>query len=145
MMHVPYKGNAPAINDVMAGQVSFVFAQTDSAIGLVNSGKLRALAITSPQRHPALPQVPTMAESGYRGIDVNGWTGVMGPGKLPPQVLKRLEAGIAAVKQMPEFRQKMDALGFMLTDTSASAFGQRMRQERDFWQAKITQAQIPLQ
>jgi tripartite-type tricarboxylate transporter receptor subunit TctC len=145
MMHVPYKGNAPALNDVMAGQVSFMFAQTDSAIGMAKSGKVRALGITSPARNPALPDVPTMAESGFAGVDVNGWTGVMGPANLPPAVLKKLEEGIAAVKQTPEFRQKMESLGFVVTGTSSKAFGQRVQKERDFWKAKITEAKIPLQ
>ncbi len=145
MLHVPYKGNAPALNDVMAGQISFVFAQTDSAIGLAKSDKVTALGITSATRNPALPNVPTMEESGFRGVDVGGWTGVMGPAKLPPGVLKKLEEGIAAVKQTPEFRDKMVSLGFVITATSSQAFGQRIQKERDFWKAKITEAKIPLQ
>jgi tripartite-type tricarboxylate transporter receptor subunit TctC len=106
---------------------------------------VRALGITSPARNPALPDVPTMAESGFAGVDVNGWTGVMGPANLPPAVLKKLEEGIAAVKQTPEFRQKMESLGFVVTGTSSKAFGQRVQKERDFWKAKITEAKIPLQ
>lgn len=145
MLHVPYKGNAPALNDVMAGQISFIFAQTDSAIGLANSEKVRALGITAATRNPALPNVPTMEESGFKGVDVGGWTGVMAPGKLPPAVLKKLEEGIAAVKQTPEFRDKMESLGFVITGTSSKAFGQRVQKERDFWKAKITEAKIPLQ
>lgn len=145
MLHVPYKGNAPALNDVMAGQVSFVFAQTDSAIGMAKSDKVMALGITSAVRNPALPNVPTMQESGFKGVDVGGWTGVMGPANLPPAVLKKLEEGIAAVKQTPEFREKMESLGFVITGTSSQAFGQRIQKERDFWKAKITEAKIQLQ
>ncbi|SSW64256.1 hypothetical protein AVE30378_00955 [Achromobacter veterisilvae] len=145
MLHVPYKGNAPALNDVMAGQVSFVFAQTDAAIGLAKSDKVRALGITSRERNSALPDIPTMEESGFKGVDVGGWTGVMGPAKLPPAVLKKLEDGIAAVKKTPEFKEKMESLGFVITGTSSAAFTQRVRAERDFWKAKITEANIQLQ
>ncbi len=145
MLHVPYKGNAPALNDVMAGQISFVFAQTDAAIGYAKSDKVRALGITSKQRNPALPDVPTMEESGFKGVDVGGWTGVMGPAKLPPAVLKKWEEGIAAVKKTPEFKDKMESLGFVVTGTSSADFTQRVRQERDFWKAKITEANIQLQ
>lgn len=145
MLHVPYRGNAPAINDLMAGQVSFVFAQTDSAIGLAKSGKVTALGITAATRNPALPNVPTMEEGGLSGVDVGGWTGVMAPGKLSPALLKRLEEGIAAVKQTPEFREKMESLGFVITGTSSKAFAQRVQKEREFWKAKITEAKIQLQ
>ncbi len=145
MLHVPYKGNAPALNDVMAGQVSFVFAQTDAAIGLAKSDKVRALGITSKERNAMLPTVPTMEESGFKGVDVGGWTGVMGPAKLPPAVLKRLEAGIAEVKKTPEFKEKMESLGFVITGTSSTDFTRRVRAERDFWKAKITEANIQLQ
>jgi tripartite-type tricarboxylate transporter receptor subunit TctC len=145
MLHVPYKGNAPALNDVMAGQVSFVFAQTDAAIGLAKSDKVRALGITSRERNSALPDIPTMEESGFKGVDVGGWTGVMGPAKLPPAVLKKLEDGIAEVKKTPEFKEKMESLGFVITGTSSADFTQRVRVERDFWKAKITEANIQLQ
>jgi len=145
MLHVPYKGNAPAINDVMAGQISFVFAQTDTAIGMAKSGKMTALGITAATRNPALPNVPTMEEGGFAGMDVGGWTGVMAPAKLPQEVLKKLEEGIAAVKKTPEFREKMESMGFVITGTSSAVFGQRVQKERDFWKAKITEAKIQLQ
>ena len=145
MLHVPYKGNAPAINDVMAGQISFVFAQTDTAIGMAKSDKMTALGITAASRNPALPNVPTMEESGFTGMDVGGWTGVMAPAKLPQEVLKKLEEGIAAVKKTPDFKEKMESMGFVITGTSSTAFGQRVQKERDFWKAKITEAKIQLQ
>lgn len=145
MLHVPYKGNAPAINDVMGGQISFVFAQTDAAIGLAKSDKITALGITSSSRNAMLPNVPTLGESGYKGVDVGGWTGVMGPAKLPEPILKKLEEGIATVKKTPEFKDKMESLGFVITGTSSVDFSQRVHKERDFWKAKITDAKIQLQ
>jgi len=144
MLHIPYKGNAPALNDVMAGQISFVFAQTDAAIGFAKSGKLTALGITSATRNPVLPDVPTMQESGYTGVNVGGWTGVLGPARLPAAVVKKLEEDIAAVKKMPEFKEKMESLGFVITGTSSAEFSRRVREERDFWKAKISKMNIQL-
>jgi len=86
-----------------------------------------------------------MEEGGFAGMDVGGWTGVMAPAKLPQEVLKKLEEGIAAVKKTPEFREKMESMGFVITGTSSAVFGQRVQKERDFWKAKITEAKIQLQ
>jgi len=144
MLHIPYKGNAPALNDVMAGQISFVFAQTDAAIGFAKSGKLTALGITSATRNPVLPDVPTMQESGYTGVNVGGWTGVLGPARLPAAVVKKLEEDIATVKKMLEFKEKMESLGFVITGTSSAEFSRRVREERDFWKAKISEMNIQL-
>ena len=145
MLHVPYKGNAPAITDTMAGQVSFVFAQTDAAIGLADSGRLKPLAITSLKRNPAVPDVPTFGELGLPEVHVEGWTGVMGPAGLSPEIIKTLEESIEKVKQTPEFKERMESLGFVITPTSSEAFTQRVKEERDFWKKKIEEENIPLQ
>lgn len=145
MLHVPYKGNAPATTDAMGGQVSFVFAQTDAAIGLADSGKLTPLAITSAERNPVLPNVPTFVELGLPDVHVEGWTGVMGPAGLEPEVVKKLEDGIAHVKDTRAFKDRMEALGFVITPTSSEAFAKRIKDERDFWKNKIEAEKIPLQ
>ncbi|NYT23731.1 tripartite tricarboxylate transporter substrate binding protein [Alcaligenaceae bacterium] len=144
MLHVPYKGNAPAISDAMGGQISFVFAQTDAAIGLADSGKFTALAITSGERNPAVPNIPTLAEQGL-DVRVEGWTGVMGPAGMPAEIVKTLEDSIAKVKDTPAFKEKMESLGFVITPTSSEAFTQRVQEERDFWKKKIEDENIPLQ
>lgn len=145
MLHVPYKGNAPAITDAMAGQISFVFAQTDAAIGLADSGKLKPLAITSAKRNPAVPDIPTFAELGLEDVKVEGWTGVMAPAGLSPEVIKTLEESIAKVKATPVFKEKMESLGFVITPTSSEAFTKRVREESEFWKKKIQEENIPLQ
>ncbi len=145
MLHVPYKGNAPAVTDVMAGNTSFVFVQTDAAIGMANSDKMMAVGITAAARNPMLPNVPTMEESGFADMNVGGWTGVMAPAKLPQEVLKKIEEGIAEVKKTSEFKERMAAMGYVITGTSSADFGQRIQKERDFWKAKIADAKIQLQ
>lgn len=145
MLHVPYKGNAPAITDAMAGQISFVFAQTDAAIGLADSGKLKPLAITSAKRNPRVPNIPTFAEVGLPEVVVEGWTGVMAPAGLPADVLKNLQESIARAKKMPAFKDKMESLGFVITPTSSEAFAKRIREESLYWKKKITEEKIPLQ
>jgi len=145
MLHVPYKGNVPAMTDVMAGQISFIFSQTDAVIGLSDGGKLKPLAITSAKRNPRLPNIPTFAEIGMPDVLVEGWTGVMGPAGLPPEVLKFLVDSIMQVKKMPAFKEKMESLGYVITPTSSEAYGKRIIEESNFWKKKIQQEHIPLQ
>jgi tripartite-type tricarboxylate transporter receptor subunit TctC len=146
MLHVPYKGNAQAANDVIGGQISFVFDIPSTASGFVRAGTLKALAITASRRNPVLPDVPTMAESGFPEVKVEGWYGVLAPANLPPQVLRKIEAAIKTVKESPKFAEQMRAGGLDITpSTSPAAFGERIRQERDFWKKLITTAHIQLQ
>lgn len=146
MLHVPYKGNAQAANDVIGGQISFVFDIPSTASGFVRAGTLKALAITASRRNPVLPDVPTMAESGFPEVKVEGWYGVLAPSNLPPQVLRKIEAAIKTVKESPKFAEQMRAGGLDITpSTSPAAFGERIRQERDFWKKLVTTAHIQLQ
>jgi tripartite-type tricarboxylate transporter receptor subunit TctC len=145
MLHVPYKGNALAVNDILGGQISFVFDMPNTAQAQARSGQLRPLAITSSQRNPMLPDVPTLVESGFPDVVVEGWYGVLAPANLPAPVLRRLESAIKAVKASPRFAEQMQSGGFVLTPTSSSAFGERIRKERDFWKNLITTANIKLQ
>jgi len=145
MLHVPYKGNAPAVSDAMAGMVSFTFAQTDAALGLAAGGKLKALAITSAQRSPLLPAVPTLVELGYPDMVVGGWTGVFSPAGLPEGVQHEIAQAIDAVKQSPEFKDKLTAAGFVIPASTPQSFSKRVQDERDYWKHKIAEANIPLQ
>jgi tripartite-type tricarboxylate transporter receptor subunit TctC len=145
MLHVPYKGNALAANDVMGGQISFVFDQPNTALPLAKGGQLKPLAVTSAKRNPLFPDVPTMAESGFPDVVVEGWQGLLGPAKLPPQVVRRLEDAVKAVKASKTFSDQVAAGGYTMTPTSSVAYGERIRKERDFWKNLITTANIPLQ
>ena len=104
LLHVPYKGAAQAMTDVMGGQVDLFFASLPAAMPLIRSGKLRALAVTSAQRAASLPEVPTVAESGYRDFDSSTWYGVLVPAGTPPVIVARLNAEINRVLRSPDMQ-----------------------------------------
>src|SRR3546814_8248356 len=93
-VHGPYRGTAAAVTDLLAGQVQVIFDTLPSAMPYVKSGKLKALAVTSPQRDPALPDVPTLAESGLPGYDVGSWYGLLAPAGTPPDVVQKISAAV---------------------------------------------------
>lgn len=107
MMHVPYRGSAPALNDLLGGQVHSMFDNAPSALPHVRGGKLRAIAITSAQRSPLLPDVPTVAESGFPGFDVQSWFGLAGPAGTPKPVVDKLNAELRKVLAIPEVRERL--------------------------------------
>lgn len=111
MLHVPYRGSAPAITDLLGGQVQSMFDNMPSALPHVQGGRLRAIAITSAQRSPLLPDVPTVAESGYPGFDVQSWFGLAAPAGTPHPVIERLNAALDKVMAAPEVRQRLRDLG----------------------------------
>jgi len=107
IVHIPYKGSAPAFTDLMAGQVQLMAESVPQAASYVKAGKLRALAVTSAQRNPALPDTPTMIEAGIKGFDVVGFYGVLAPAGTPKPVLDKLSAAFKAVLDAPEIRGRM--------------------------------------
>jgi tripartite-type tricarboxylate transporter receptor subunit TctC len=107
MLHVPYRGSAPAINDLLGGQVQSMFDNTPSALPHVKGGKLRAIAITSAQRSNLLPDVPTLAESGFPGFDVQSWFGLSAPAGTPRAVVDRLNAELGKVLASPDVRERL--------------------------------------
>jgi len=110
MLHVPYRGSAPAMTDLLGGQVQSMFDNAPSALPQVKSGKLRAIAITSAQRSPMLPEVPTLAESGFPGFDVQSWFSLAAPAGTPRPVVERLNAELGKVLATPEVRQRLQSL-----------------------------------
>jgi tripartite-type tricarboxylate transporter receptor subunit TctC len=116
IVHVPYKGGGPSIQDVVAGNIQMTFEGTSVLLPLIESGKLRALAVTTAQRNPALPNVPTMVESGYPGFVTGGWTGLLAPAETPAAIVAKLNAAINAGLKSPELKNglaklRADALG----------------------------------
>lgn len=111
MTHVAYKGSGPALVDLMAGRIQVMFDNFSSSIALVKSGKLRALAVTSAQRDPRLPGVPTIAESGVPGYEAVIWLGLLAPKGTPPSIVSRLNAEIAKIQNRPEVRQEWASQG----------------------------------
>jgi tripartite-type tricarboxylate transporter receptor subunit TctC len=97
LLHVPYKGGGPAMTDLMGGQIPMLFSSLGPAVGAVKSGKIRALAVTSPARSAAFPEVPTMDEAGLKGFDSTAWYGILGPARLPQEVVRRWTHALATV------------------------------------------------
>jgi tripartite-type tricarboxylate transporter receptor subunit TctC len=129
LVHVPYKGGAPALTDVMGGQVSAYFGNVASTIGYVKAGKLRALAVSSAQRVPALADTPTLAESGLPGYQVVEWNGVFLPKGTPPEIVRRLGEAVQAAVANPEVNQKLLQFGLVPAGTSPASFAGFVQQE----------------
>ncbi|MCP3017644.1 tripartite tricarboxylate transporter substrate binding protein [Cupriavidus basilensis] len=110
MLHIPYRGSAPAVTDLLGGQVQSMFDNTPSALPHVKAGRLRAIAITSAQRSPLLPEVPTVAESGFPGFDVQSWFSLAAPAGTPRPVIERLNSALNKVLAAPDVRQRLQDL-----------------------------------
>ncbi|AOY95626.1 ABC transporter substrate-binding protein [Cupriavidus sp. USMAA2-4] len=145
MLHVPYKGNAPAMTDVMSGKVTFMFDITGTAIGHIQGGKVRALAVTSRTRNPALPDVPTLIESGLKDYDLTGWYALVGPPKLPAEVVDKLVAAQKAVGEVPEFKHRMSEVGYDLDVTGPKPLADRIQRELALWGKVVKTAGIETQ
>jgi tripartite-type tricarboxylate transporter receptor subunit TctC len=111
MVHIPYKGAPAAVADLLAGRVQLMFDNQASALPNVRAGRLRALAVTTLKRSPAMPELPTLDESGLQGFDMTTWWGLMGPAKMPPEVVQRLSAEILRAMEAPDVKDKLRAMG----------------------------------
>ncbi len=120
--HVAYKGAAPAEVDVMGGHVAYIFDAFTTGLKLVQSGKLRGLAVTTETRSPAAPDVPTMAESGFPGFAVQAWYGLIGPGNMPPEVVRRLNEEVNKAIAAPDLQARLVAMGLQARPGTAAQF-----------------------
>lgn len=141
LVHIPYRGGAPALNDMLAGQTQAMFLNTDAVLPHIRSGRLVGLAISSPQRSPLLPDIPTVAESGFPGYEATAWGGLSGPRGLPGPVVDKLHAAVIKVLNGP-FRQKQEALGGTILGTTPAEFTAFFRSEVERWNRVITAAGI---
>lgn len=137
--HVPYKGNGPAMADLIAGHVQLMFNNLAPSVSQVKAGKLRALAVTSEKRSGAAPDVPTMAESGYPGVVFNLWVGLLAPSGTPTDVIAKLNAETAKAAQLRDVRERLLGEGTEPYTTSASQMGEIIREETAKW-AKVVKA-----
>jgi len=140
LLHVPYKGSAPALNDVLAGQVPLMFDLQATSAPFVRAGKLKALAVTGKTRSSAMPDVPTVIESGLPGYEVTAWFGVFAPAGLPKAIRDRLNADITAVIQMPDMQKRLRDLGAEPDEGSADAFAAFARGEVGKWAGVVKKA-----
>lgn len=133
MTHVPYKGSAPALNDLVAGQVPLMFDTMLTAMQHVKSGRLRALAVTGAQRSPAAPDVPTVAESGLPGYQAYAWNGLMAPAGTPPAVITRLNEELRTALSQPAVQERFSAQGFAATWTAPAQTAKFLESEVEKW------------
>jgi tripartite-type tricarboxylate transporter receptor subunit TctC len=145
MLHVPYKGGTEAMTDVMSGRITMYFPGVASALPLVNSGKLKALATTGAQRSPALPDVPTFIESGMPDFQVTLWNGLMAPAHTPPDVIAKIAADTTKVLQMPDVKQRMAQLGLSIEGGTPSRFQAFLDAESARWAGVVRKTGIKLQ
>ncbi len=129
LIHVPYKGAAPALNDLLGGQVAMGFMTSLSSVPHFKSGKLRALAVAAPQRLPQLPDVPTMAEVGLPGVEINSWSGILAPAKTPPQVVAKLQREVAKALAAPDVHEKLVAQGAVVVGGTSAEFASYLARE----------------
>ena len=142
LMHVPYKGSAPALQDLMAGQVQTMFTDLPPSLSMIKSGKIRVLAVATPQRLPLLPDVPTLAEAGVPSFEAYAWQGFIGPAKLPESVVTKLNKNLVAALEHPEMRTKLEELGIKPMPMSPAEFASFVRSEQKLWSGVIKAANI---
>jgi tripartite-type tricarboxylate transporter receptor subunit TctC len=142
MVHVPYKGGAPAATDLIAGHAAVMFNNVITAVPHVRAGKLRALAVTTVVRSPALPETPTVAESGYPGFESNSWQGIVTRAGTPEPIVARLNSEAVKVLQLPEVRNPIVSQGNDIAASSPEAFLAYMRSEMDKWGKVIKAAGV---
>jgi tripartite-type tricarboxylate transporter receptor subunit TctC len=136
MTHVPYKGSAPALTDTMGGQTAIFFDTMLSAMPHVRAGKLKAIAVTSAQRSPAAPDIPTVAESGLPGYEAIAWNGLLAPAGTPKEVVAKLNAELKKVLELPEIRERFAAQGFAAAYSTPEAYASFLNAEVEKW-AKV--------
>jgi tripartite-type tricarboxylate transporter receptor subunit TctC len=124
--HVPYKGTAPALSDLLGGQIPLIWSTPNSLMQYIQTGKIKPLAVASPERIAILPDVPTVSESGFAGFDVTVWYGMAAPAKTPPDIVGRVGTALADVDQMPEVQQKLTPLGYNLGYVDGRHFAEKI-------------------
>ena len=144
MVHVPYKSGGPAITDVMGGQVDFMFGTVAASSSLIDSGKLRALAISSPKRSPRLPNVPTVAETVIPGYEVYEWNGVFVPARTPADVMAKLQKAVAESLQDEEVKKRFHDVGAQPIGSTPAQFADYLKKEDAKWGEVVRKGNIKL-
>ena len=142
MVHIPYRGSGPAVQDVLSGQVQVFITTPPSVMGQIQAGKLKGLAVAGKTRHPGLPSVPTTAEAGLKGFELEAWVGIFAPAGTPPDVVNKLSASIKQAMDMPETKTRANAAGIEIRYLPPEALDALVKQETDFWAKTIKAAGI---
>ena len=144
LIHVPYKGASQVFPDLISGRVNFFLASLESALPQVKAGTIRALAVTSSQRAPVMPNVPTVAESGYKGFEANTWTGVLVAARTPQPIIERLNAEITRILDLPDMRERL-ATGGMPVQTGPKAFAALLKADSEKWARIVKEAGVKVE
>jgi tripartite-type tricarboxylate transporter receptor subunit TctC len=140
--HIPYRGSGPAVQDLLAGTVDLHITTPASVVSHIKSGRLRALAVTSPKRLASLPDVPTATEAGLKGYDLDSWFALYAPAGTPQAVVQQLNAEVNKILQMPEVRKKAEDSGTSVEAFTPAQLGEFTRKELDYWGGVIKSAKI---
>ncbi len=142
MVHIPYRGSGPALQDVLSGQVQVFISTPPSVMGQVQVGKLKGLAVAGKTRHPGLPNVPTTAEAGLKGFELEAWVGIFAPAGTPADIVNKLSGQIKAALELPETKTRADVAGVELRYLSPSALDALVKKDTEFWARTIKSAGI---
>jgi tripartite-type tricarboxylate transporter receptor subunit TctC len=142
VVHVPYKGGAPAVTDLIAGQVQLLWVSIPSVLPHVKAGRLRALAVSTAKRSASAPEIPTIAESGYPGFEYSNWNALFAPAKTPPAIVKQVNAAIGKILSEPDVAQKLISLGADPAPGSPEDLARYMRTDHERWNKVIRTAGI---
>jgi tripartite-type tricarboxylate transporter receptor subunit TctC len=133
LTHVPYRGAAPAMNDLIAGHVPILFDNLPTVVPQVQSGTVRALAVASPERLPSLPDVPTFAEAGMPDFEVSSWFGLLAPAGTPTDVVAKIIADVKKTLARPDVQKKFDEMGSPVGNLTGDAFAKFLKEETEKW------------
>ncbi len=140
--HVPYKGSAPAVTDLIGGHVQMMFDNISNVLPHVKSGKLKALAVTTPARSPLTPELPTVSEAGVSGYEVGVWFGIAAPGGTPKPVVDKLNAEIVKILRMPDVKEKFAAQGVDAIGSTVEQFQAHLQAQRTMWAKVVKDAGV---
>lgn len=144
IVHVPYKGAAPALQDLIGGQVDLMFGDLGSSLPNIKAGKIKVLAVTVPERLPLLPDVPTMAQEGVGDFVAYAWQGLVGPAALPQDIVEKLDQDLKSTLESGDVRKRVEALGVEIMPMTAKAFKEYSDKEREDWAKVIKTGNITL-
>jgi tripartite-type tricarboxylate transporter receptor subunit TctC len=141
-LHIPYRGTAPAVADIMGGQIQVLFTGAPAVIGQIRSGQLRPLAVSSPKRLDAMPELPTVAEAGYKDFEADQWYGVVAPAGTPRDIVAKLNTQINLALNSTELKTRLNSEGAIATPTTPDAFGQHIASEIARWKPVIQSGRV---
>jgi tripartite-type tricarboxylate transporter receptor subunit TctC len=144
MLHVPYRGAGPALNDLLPGRVDVMFNNIGAVLPLIQSGRLQGLAVTTKTRTPAAPDMPTVAEAGVPGFDVSSWYAIFAPSKTPPEIVRKINADVVAAVSDPATRARLEQLGVVVVGSTQAELAAHLKSEMEKWGPVIKEVGITI-